>query len=265
MDEERFKLDKINIIILIIDVLLFILVVISFIFLAKSFGNESELPNLEVTKDRTSTISPKTTMTTTMSTTTTTTRKNLNSPYYNLNTNDILTSELLTKQNLNKDEALEVMNTLFDIGSKITNLTDNSLLDIATTIEYAKDDEIDKITVDNINYGIIYDGNALFKKCFTNNFIYNLSNNKLNGNSIFKVQKGNYYRMENKLGNIELVLINKELDLLSPSLLRENIVYYKSNYKEEGFTAPAYKKFTFEAFYENGRWKISEFNFPLLD
>lgn len=265
MDEEVFKLNKLNIIIIIVDVILFILVVISFILLANSFGSEEELPNLEVTQDRTSTVNPRTTTTTTTTTTEVTTRKNLNSPYYNVDPNSILTNELLTKHNLNNEEAMQVMDILFEVGSKIFNTSDNSLLDIATTIDYAKEGEIDKVVIDDTNYGIIYNGDALLKKCFSNNFIYFINNKKLDGKSVIRLRNNNYYRMENKLNNVELVLVNKTLETLGTSNIKVNMTYYKSNYKEEGYSAPVYKKFTFEAYFEGNRWRLSEFSYPLLD
>lgn len=263
--DDKFKLNKLNIIFIIVDILLFILVVISFIFLAKSFGEEVELPNLEVTQDRTSTQSPRTTAEITTTTTEVTTKKNLNSPYYNLDPNTLLTSELLLKQNVSKDEAMEVMDMLFDIGSKVFNTTDNSLLDIATTLEYAKEGEIDKIVANDINYGIVYNGNDLMSKLFTNSYLYDINNRKIDGKSVIILKNNNYYRMENKLGDVELVLINKSVEVLGSSNLSASITYYKSNFKEEGYTSPVYKKFTYEAFYEGGRWKLSEFKFPLLD
>lgn len=265
MYDERFKLNKINILLIVIDVLIFILVVISFVLLAKSFGDETELPYLEVTQGRTSTKNPKTTTTPTTTTTEVTTRKNLNSPYYNLDPNTLLTSELLTKHTLTKEEAIEVMDILFETGSKLFNTSDNSLLDIATTIDYAKEGEIDKIVIEDVNYGIIYNGDELFKKAFSNNYIYNMNTKKINGRSIFLVRNNNYYRIENKLSNVELVLVNKNLDLLGTSNITVSMTYYKSNYKEEGYTSPVYKKFTFEAYYEAGRWKLSNFHYPLLD
>lgn len=265
MYEEVFKLSKLNIIIIIIDVILFLLVVVSFILLANSFGNEEELPNLEVTQDRTRTVNPRTTTTTTTTTTQITTRKNLNSPYYNVDSNAILTNELLTKHSLNKEEAMQIMDSLFEVGSKIFNTSDNSLLDIETTIEYAKEGEIDKVVIDDTNYGIIYNGEALFKKCFSNNFIYFINNKKLDGKSVIKIRNNNYYRMENKLNNVELVLVNKTIDSLGTSNIKASMTYYKSNYKEEGYSSPVYKKFVYEAYFEENRWKLSEFDFPLLD
>ncbi len=265
MDDEKFKLNKSNIIFMVIDIVLFILVVISFIFLAKSFGEESLLPDLEITQDRTSTKSPRTTTTSTTTTTVPATKKSLNSPYYNLDPNTLLTSELLTKKELSKDEAMEVMTLLYETGSKVFNTTDNSLLDIATTIEYAKEGEIDKVVIDDVNYGIVYNGNDLLKKLFTNSYLYALNNQRIKGKSVFKVKNNNYYRMENKLSDVELVIVNKNIDFYSTASITANITYYKSNYKEEGYTSPVYKKFIFEAFYEENRWKLSEFKFPLLD
>lgn len=160
---------------------------------------------------------------------------------------------------------MEVMTLLYETGSKVFNTTDNSLLDIATTIEYAKEGEIDKVVIDDVNYGIVYNGNDLLKKLFTNSYLYALNNQRIKGKSVFKVKNNNYYRMENKLSDVELVIVNKNIDFYSTASITANITYYKSNYKEEGYTSPVYKKFIFEAFYEENRWKLSEFKFPLLD
>ncbi|MCH5167080.1 MAG: hypothetical protein J1F35_04220 [Erysipelotrichales bacterium] len=265
MDDEKFKINKTNIIVLIVDIVLFVLVIISIILLVNSFKDESRLPNLEVTKERTSTSFIRTTTEETTTTTTTTTRRNLNSPYYDVDVDSLLTSELLTKKNLTNEEALEVSKSLFDIASKIFNTSDNSLLDIETTIDYAKEGEIDAITIDGTKYGIIYNGKSLLEKCFTQYYIYEFYNIKIAGNRVIRENKDNYYRVENKLDNVEVVVNDLSVSSVLGSTITANLLYYKSNYKEEGYTSPVYQKMTFKMIYEYGRWKINEFKYPLVD
>ncbi len=167
MDDEKFRLSKLNIIFLVVDIIIFILTIVSVVFLVNSFKEENELPNLEVTRERTSTTNTTTTTEYVPSTTTTTTRRNLNSPYYEVNASTILNEELLKKKELTKEEALIVMKTLYETVDKIFNISDNSLLDIATTIEYVKEGEKDVITFEDNKYGIIYNSDELLKKCFS--------------------------------------------------------------------------------------------------
>ena len=98
MDDEKFRLSKLNIIFLVVDIIIFILTIVSVVFLVNSFKEENELPNLEVTRERTSTTNTTTTTEYVPSTTTTTTRRNLNSPYYEVNASTILNEELLKKK-----------------------------------------------------------------------------------------------------------------------------------------------------------------------
>ena len=265
MDDEKFKISKSNIIVLIIDIVLFILIIISIILLVNSLKDESKLPNLEVTKERTSTSFIRTTTEEIIPTTTTTTRRNLVSPYYDINVDSILNSDLFTRNNLTNEEALEVVKSLYEIGSQIFNTSDYSLLDTFTTIDYAKEGEIDAIENNGVKYGIIYNGDALLNKCFTKYYMLSITSSKIGGNKVILNKNGNYYRMENKLGNVELVINDFNITSLSEKNITASMLYYKSNYKEEGYSSPVYHRMSMKLMFESGRWKIQEFKYPLVD
>lgn len=266
MDDEKFRLSKSNIIVLIVDIVIFILVIVSIVLLVNSFEDESDLPILDVTKGRTSTSHERTTTEETTTTTTTTTRRNLNSPYYEVNVDTFLTDELLTKSNVSNEEALEIMKILYNGVDKIFNTSDNTLLDIATTIEYVKDGEKDVITSDDMKYGIIYNGETLLKKCFSSYFLYNeIGKYKINNKKLFLKRGDDYYRIENTLGDVEIVVNDFVVTNKLSNSISANMRYYKSNYKEMGYSAPVYQMMSYRATFELGRWKLVEINYPLTD
>lgn len=266
MDDEVFKINKSNILFILIDVILFILVIISIVLLVNSFKDDSDLPALEVTRAKTSTTGIRTTTEYIPPTTTTTAKRNLNSPYYDINVDEILKDEILKKENLTDEEALEVMKILYATVDKIFNTSDNSLLDIATTLEYVKSGEKDVITVEDKKYGIIYNSDALLKKCFSNYFLVNqIGTYKYSNTRLFVKRDNDYYRLENKLGNVTLEISDFVVTSHYTAHIEANMRYYKSNYKEMGYSSPVYQLMPFKATYELGRWKIAEIKYPLCD
>lgn len=266
MDDEKLKLNKLNIILIIIDVIIFFVVILSIVLLVNSFKDEGEIPQLEVTKERTSTSNTTTTTEYVPTTTTTTTRRNLNSPYYSVDPESILTDSLFNKKDLTSEEALTVMKSLYETADKIFNISDNSLLDIATTIDYAKENEKDVVTFEEQKYGIIYNSDALLKRCFVNRFlISDIYDYRYNYKRLFIKRGDDYYRLENTLGNVlivkqEFIIVNK-----SSSSIEANMRYYKSNYKEMGYSSPVYQIMNFRAVFEQNRWKLSDIDYPLAD
>ncbi len=266
MDDDRFKLDKINILLIIVDVIIFILVIVSIILLVDSFKNESGLPELTVTRMRTSTSVLRTTTEYIPPTTTTTTRRNLVSPYYDVNVDSLLTEELLTKESVSNEEALIIMKELFTTVDKIFNISDNSLLDIETTLDYAKDGEKDVITYEDKKYGIIYNSDALLKKCFSNYFLINeIGKYRYNQKRLFIKRNDNYYRLESDKKDVSLEIGEFTIMNNGYGTINANMRYYKSNYKEMGYSSPVYQLMPFKATYERGRWRISEISYPLTD
>lgn len=266
MDDERFKIDISNIIFIVIDVILFLLVIVSIVLLVNSFKDESSLPDLEVTKEKTSTTGIRTTTEHVPPTTTTTTRRNLVSPYYDVNVDEVLKEDILKKKDITEAEALEVMKLLYGTVDKIFNTSDNSLLDIVTTIDYAKDGEKDVIVSDDKKYGIIYNSDALLKKCFSTYFLINeIGKYKYNNVRLFIKRDNDYYRLENSLGNVTVEISDFVITNYYSGHIEANMRYYKSNYKEMGYSSPVYQLISFKANYELGRWKISEIKYPLCD
>lgn len=266
MDDDRFRLDKINIILIIIDVIIFLLLVVSIVLLVDSFKDESTLPDLDVTRERTSTSVKRTTTEYVPPTTTTTTRRNLVSPYYDVNVDSLLTEELLTKESVTNEEALTIMKELFTTVDKIFNISDNSLLDIATALEYAKTGEMDAITYEDKRYGVIYNSDALFKKCFSNYFLLNeIGKYRYNQKRLFLKRDNNYYRLESDNKNVSLEINEFIITNNGYGTINANMRYYKSNYKEMGYSSPVYQLMSFKATFERGRWKISEISYPLTD
>lgn len=266
MEDDRFKLSKSNIIFICIDVLLFILVIASIVLLVNSFKDESGLLSLEVTRLRTSTSVLRTTTEYIPPTTTTTARRNLDSPYYDVRVDEILTDDILKKETVTDAEALEIMKILYGTVDKIFNIADNSLLDIATTIDYVKSGEKDVITSDDKKYGIIYNSDALMKKCFSNYFLVNeVGKYKYNTKRLFIKRDNDYYRLENTLGDVKIEVTDFVITSNYSSHIEANMRYYKSNYKEMGYSSPVYQLMPFRATYELGRWKIAEIKYPLCD
>lgn len=266
MNDEKFKLNKSNIILINITSLLLISVIIFSILLIISLNDpNTDLPYLEVTEGRTSTKYKTTSINTTTTTITTTTTRILTSPYYEVNMDNYLNSDLFTKQTLNKDEAKIVITELYELANKFYNISDNSLLDIKATIEHSKLNEIDSITNNNDKYGIIYNYSDIVDKLFVEDIKLRITRFKYNGSNVFMKSNNNYYRLENKMDNVELILVSLNLNSVSNGIVEASTTYYKSNYREEGYSSPVYKTVKIEAKYENNRWKISNYNYPLYD
>lgn len=266
MEDDKFKLSKSNYINIGILIACIIFLIISSLLLISSLKNEkSELPYLNITKGRTSTSEIRTTTDQTTTTTTTTAFVEMFSPYYNVDVNSLYTEDLFTKANVNKTEAKEIITMAMKYANQIINPSDNSLLDISTTISHAHAGEIDMKEMDGHKYGIVYNGHELFNKLFYSLYTKTLNNKYINNVKVFDIGKENIYRVENTLGDLSIEINNVELDVLTTSEIYGIITYYKSNYKEEGHSSPVYKKVTLKLIYSDGRWKVFEYKYPLFD
>ena len=160
-DEDKFVLNKSNIVMIIITSVLLIISIVLGFFLYKSLRNEVKaLPDLETTLGRTSTISKRTTTIETTTTVTTTIPPD-KSPYYKVDVNNILTDEILTKENISRDDAKKIVEVMFDFLNKFYNMGDDSLFNITDVIKFAHEGETDKITYKDATYGEIYQGKEI--------------------------------------------------------------------------------------------------------
>lgn len=258
-------INKTNKILIIVIVALIIINAIAGFFLVNSYNdNNLDLPDLEVTQGKTST--KRSTVKTTPTTTTTTTKVvNLNSPYYNIDVNSILNTDLLTKQNLTREEASELIKLFVETSNKIFDTSNNELLDIQTTIQYAKDGEKDRVEINGEKYGIIYNSTELFEKLYTNQFIKKLKFYKNNNSLVFYTDNVDYYRIENKFGSQKIDIVSYELKDVFASEITGGYTFYKSTYKEDGYSSPVYQKATIKLLYQSGGWKINDYKYPLFD
>lgn len=264
MEEDKFKLNRSNIIFIVIfSILLIILIVVS-VLLYRSFSKPIEgIPDLDITHGRTSTVSTmSTTMTTT--TTTTTTTKALSSPYYTIDVDSILNSDLLTKQDLTRSEVTEVAQELYDFANKFYNINDNSLFDIKTTVQNAKSNEKDKIVIDGHNYGQMYNFEAIENKAFNSDMAYKIFDVEYDGVPVIIENDGSYYRLEGSDSDIYPIFASISLSSYNQREIQANISYYMSNYREDGYTAPVYKSVTITLRYDE-RWQIYSYEFPLYE
>lgn len=262
-EEDKFILSKSNIVLIVISSILLITTIIISVFLFKSLSNEVKpLPDLETTQGRTSTVSSRTTTSET-TTTVKTTIPPSSSPYYTVNISDILSEDILTKQDITKEEAQQILTILFNFANKFYNMGDDSLFNISNVIKYAKDNETDKIEFKGNKYGEIYNGTAIIEKAFIKRFHYLVTNNSYKRAAVIYKNGDKYYRLENQLSNFEVVFASISIDKFESDYIKSNIRYYLSNYEEEGYTSPVYKSIPLEICYENGRWKIKSYVFPL--
>lgn len=263
MDEDKFKLDRSNIIFIIITGILVIALVVVAIMLSISLSKPiDDLPELEVTRKKTSTVSRVTTSKT-ISTTTTTTKRIMESPYYETDVDALFDQELLLKSNLNRNEATKLLEQFYMFTNKLYNTNDNSLFDIKTVIDYAKKNEFDKIVVNNHNYGELYDLDTIIKKYMHILVRNNLPYVEYNGTKIFIKEKNKYYRLEalDKTGS--LIFDRVMVDSYNSKKITGSVTYYMSNYKEEGFTAPVYKTVNLVLEFDETNWKLREYKYPL--
>lgn len=263
MFDEDFEINKSNIVVLIITIIILIALIVTGIFLINTLNTPVEgLPDLEITKGRTSTLHPMTTTTTTTTTTVVTTTRPLKSPYYDVDVKSLLNDPLLVDDSLNREEATKIFNTLYNVSNSVFNISDNSLLDIDTVVKHAKPKEKDMIVINGSKYGEIYNYNGIMEKLFDSSGFYLINKYTYKGEKIIVEKDGKYYRLENKLGNSVPVIASTSIKTFTQYRIDGVVRYYMADYKDQGLSSPVYKEMNITLLYNNGRWRIREYNFP---
>lgn len=263
MFDEDFRINKTNIIVLIITIIILVVLIFTSICLINTLNTPVEgLPDLEITKGRTSTLHPTTTTTTTTTTTVKTTTRALKSPYYNVDVNKILSDPLLVDDSLNREEATTVFNTLYNFANSFFNISDDSLLDITTVVNHAKKNEKDMIVINNSKYGEIYNYDKIVEKMFDPSGLYLITKYTYKGEKVITEKDGKYYRLENKLGNSVPVVASTAIKTFTQYRIDGVVRYYMADYKDQGLSSPVYKELNITLLYNNGRWRIRDYNFP---
>lgn len=271
MIKDEFKLTPLNIALIVVDILLVLIVIAAAIQLIGSLNDSNDtIPDLRTTAGKTSTKEADLTTTTSTEEYTTTTKKqgNPNSPYYDLVVNDLLTDELFKKNSgLSKADQTKIIEAYFNVLCDIYDYADNDPINIEYLLEHVKAGENDILTANNHRYGIIYNSNELFKRVFYSTTGVNYTNYKSNDVPILVLKDGNYYKVE-PLGEKSSFVVDSYTiySTMTSSMIYGKVVYYDSNYKEQGLSTPEYKSIKINLKYDNTNkvWKILNFEFPGL-
>ena len=262
-DYERFKLNKSNIIMLVLTITLLVILIVVSVMLYYSLKKPNQgLPTLNITQGRNTTHS--TTAGTGTTTTTTTKVIREESPYYEVNVDEMYNEELYTKRDINRDEALTIGEGLFKLINSLYDFTDNSIFDIDTVMNSAKEGEPDIVIERDVKYGELYNFEAFAEKFITKqtrNMIYNY---KYKDKKVFYKTDGKYYRMVNTEGTSNVKIVDITLIDYSQYNINIKVRYYNENYKELGYTAPNYSFVNCQLSYED-RWKVRSYKSPLYD
>ena len=250
--EDKFKLDKLNIYLIIVAIIVFIILVITCIRLANSNKNsESKLPILETTAGNTST-SYTTTTTTTI--TTTIDYASLNSPYYSVDTN-ILTDELYRNNtDLTNDDCKKIVEDMLKYANAVYDTNDFSIFNTDLINKAAKEGETDKIVVDGLTYAELYNYDAYAQKLFYPSNTDYLKIFYKGANVIIK-KNGKYYRL------ITDINYNYKVNIITIKQAEKNrikavISYVLSN------NPNVYKGAEITLEYDNG-WKVKNYVYPM--
>ena len=270
MIKDEFKFTKLNIILIVFNVILVILCILAAIQLIGSLHDKNEkAPELLTTADKSSTREANLTRTTTEETTITTTKKqgNLNSPYYDYNIDELFNNELVSKEKItttNDQKAL--VKIYFDILCYLYDVTNDDLINTSYLLEHVKPGERDSVTYNNHKYGIIYNGPALMKKLFFDmNWKASYTKYMSENVPIILEKDGNFYKLENTIGNSIVHIDSYSLSSnISGDTIYGKVIYYNTNYKELGKKTPEYKSVKLELKYKTAdkMWKVDSFDFP---
>lgn len=262
-DYEKFKLNKSNVIMIVITTVLLIILIIVSILLFNSLKKPNQgLPSLNITQGRYTTHS--TTAGTGTTTTTTTKVIREQSPYYDVDIESLLSEEIYKKQDLTRDEAIQVGEGMFKIINSLMDFTDNSVWDMEVIVNSIKEGEEDIVEDRGTKYGQLYNFDKFIDKVFTRQAKSTFYGYQYKKKSIFLKRNDKIYRILNPVGDSQLTFVDVSLNDYNKTNINVSVRYYNTNYKELGYTAPNYKTTTLSIGYEDG-WKFRSYKFPLFD
>ena len=262
-DYEKFRLDRSNVVMIVITIICFSALVIASVMLYTSLKKPTNgLPNLNITQGRETTNS---TTAATQTTTTTTTKKILtDSPYYEYDLDTMLNDDIFTKRDLSREEALKVGQEYIKIINSLYDLSDYSIFDTDAVARSVKEGETDIYTKNDIKYAELYNFDKFIEKFYMKQSRNEFLNFKLNKINVIVKEGDKYYRLydENLKNQIEIVDVG--IVDYSQFSITCSVRYYNKNYKELGYTAPNYKTTNFVLSYDD-RWKVRSYKYPLYD
>jgi len=262
-DYEKFKMNKSNVIMLVITSILFIILLVVSVMLGISLKKPNQgLPSLNITQGRYTTRS--TTAGTGTTTTTTTKVRRESSPYYEVDVDSLLNDEIYKKRELSREEALKVGQGLFEVVNPLYDFTDNSLFDTEAVVNSVKEGEKDIVENKGHKYAELYNFDAYVDKFFTRQTKNMLLNYKYQDVRVFYRDEDKTYRLVNTYGKANIVIVDYELVENGNYTIKYKVRYYNSNYKDMGYSAPNYSFVTVELGFEE-RWKVRSYKSPLYD
>lgn len=263
MDDERFRLNKSNYIMIIITIVSLIVLGIVIVLLVNSYSKPiKDLPKLSTTEGRTSTKYLRTTTETT-TTTTTTQAVPANSPYYSVDVASYISEELLYKSNLNKEEKQLLVKQFYEFFSSFYSFSDMSIFKTDIVINNVKANENDVISENGHKYAEIYNGNSIMDKYFSSYLKRNIPSLKYDNTPAFIIKDNKFYRIE------QLKVIGKPVfDAITVTSSSSNIIdgsirYYLSDYKEKGYSSPIYETMDMQIRFNEDHWVLYQFKYPL--
>lgn len=262
-DYEKFRLDRSNVVMIVITIILLIALIIASVMLYNSLQKPTNgLPQLNITQGRETTSS---TRASTQTTTTTTTKKILtDSPYYEYDSDSLLNDDIFKKRDLTRDEALKVGQEYVKLINSLYDLADYNLFDTDAVARSAKEGEKDVYIKNDIKYAELYNFDKFAEKFFMKQSRNEYLNFKLNKSNVIVKDEDKYYRLYDESFKNQIELVDIGLIDFSQFTITIGVKYYNKNYKELGFTAPNYKTTNFVLAFDE-RWKVRSYKYPLYD
>lgn len=256
--EDKFKLDKLNIYLIIITIIVLVIFVITCVRLVKSNKNsESKLPILETTAGNTSTkyaITSTESTTTSIAVTTTVNYAALNSPYYSVNTN-ILSEDIYKKnKNLSSEESKSIVEGILKYANALYDPNDYSIFNTDLVNKAAKDGESDKKVINGQVYAELYNFQEYYNNLYyASNLDY--SNLSYKDNPVIIKDGNKYYRLITDLDynyRINIITITQS----NQDIIKAVISYVVSN------NSNVYKGAEITLAYKDG-WKVKSYQYPM--
>ena len=254
--EDKFKLDKLNIYMIIVTTVVFCILVITCIRLAKSNKqNDTQLPKLETTAGNTSTSFTTTSTTTTTTTSTTTTiPPNLTSPYYSVDLNFMEKDFLKGNEGMDNDKATKIVSELLKYANALFDTTDYSIFNTDLVNKAAKEGESDRVEENGNVYAELYDLDSYIGKLFVR-FNYDRELNlKYKDSDVFIKKNGKFYRL------ITDINYHYDINTIAIKTADNNEIRASISYKVN--TGIVFKKADIVIKYSD-YWKIADYVYPM--
>ena len=255
--EDKFKLDRLNIYMIIVTSVVFVILVITCIRLSQSNKvGDTQLPKLETTAGNTSTkfTTTSTTTTTTTIVTTTIDYASLNSPYYTVDLNILNEDIYKSNEDMNDEKAKKIVTGLLSYANALFDTNNYSIFNTDLVNKAAKEGESDKITEDGLTYIELYNLENYIDKLFVR-FNYDKELNlRYKDKEVFIKKNGKFYRL------VTDITYNYDINTIAITKSDKNEIKASISYKVNN--GIVYKKADIVLNYKD-YWKIADYVYPM--